>query len=434
MSRMISMIAGAALLIASTSATAQRNPEAHWIESWGTAQTLTPQGPPPFASEPPKEGASARPAPPPPSSPSPFVPYPEELADQTVRMIVRTSAGGEQFRLEFSNALGGGPVTFGSVHAALAGEAGAINAGSDREVSFGGKSGLTLFPGARVVSDPIDLAVAPLTEVAVSIYLPNPTPTNTVHALGLSPAYIVPGNATAALTLSSPQVARSYFWLNGLSVPAKDTGAGTIVALGDSITDGYATTPGMHAAWPSLLAERLQADSELSGWGVVNVGISGNRILNPGAGDAALARFDEDVLARPGVKWVIVLEGINDINMSIMPGMPESQHVTAGQIIDGLSQLIDRAHLHGVKVAGGTVLGTYGLPFYNDAGRAMWEDVNQWIRTSGRFDAVIDFEAATRDSDNPLRINPEFDPGDHVHPNDAGNRAMAGAIDLNIFR
>ena len=363
-----------------------------------------------------------------------MVPFPKTLADQTLRMLVRTTAGGAQFRLEFSNAAGGQAVTFGSVHAALASAGSAIGEGSDRVVTFGGQSALTLFPGAKAVSDPIDLAVPALTEVAVSVYLPGATPVTTLHPLGLNPAYIAQGDRTSAAKLDNPQIARSYAWLTGLSVPAASPDAGTIVALGDSITDGYATSPGQHRDWPELLAERLQADPHTRGWGVVNTGISGNRILKPGAGDAAVARFDADVLARPGVKWVIVLEGINDINMSIMPIMPPSEDVTADQIIAGLGQLIDRAHLHGIKVAGATVMATKGLPFYNDEGKAMWGAVNDWIRTSGRFDAVIDFDAATRDPADPLRINPAFDPGDHVHPNDAGNRAMADAIDLGIFR
>jgi len=427
-------------LAAASVAHAGEGQPVRWIESWGTAQTLGPQAQPPFRPAPSKEdgpskndGAS-RPAPPPPSSPSPMVPYPATLSDQTVRMLVRASAGGERFRLEFSNALGGDAVSFGGVHAALAGEGGSTQPSTDRIVTFGGKPTVTLFPGARVVSDPVELPIAALSEVAISVYLPEPTQVNTVHALGLNPTYIVPGDAAAAQTLQGPILARSYFWLNGLSVPAADSNAGTIVAFGDSITDGYATTPGAHQAWPDLLAQRLQDDPVLRHWGVVNVGISGNRILKPGAGDSALARFDEDVLARPGVKWVILLEGINDINMSIIPGIPDSEDVTAEQIIDGLKQLVERAHLHGIKVAGGTVMGTYGLPFYNDRGKAMWEQVNNWIRTSGHFDAFIDFEAATRDPANPLAINPEFDPGDHVHPNDAGNRAMANAIDLGIFR
>ena len=421
--------AASAVPAAARAATAAR-----WIESWGTAQTLGPQPPPPLANKPETGVKASTPAPQPPRSPSPMLPFPDTLSNQTVRMIVRTTSAGPRFRLEFSNALGGPPVTFGSVHAALAGNDSAIVAGSDRAVTFSGRSSVTLFPGAKVVSDPVELGVPALTEAAVSVYLPGPTPVNTVHAFGLNPAYIVTGDATAAKRLERPQLARSYFWLNGLSVPAAKQSAGTIVALGDSITDGYATTPGKHADWPELLAERLQANPATAGWGVVNAGISGNRVLKAGAGDAAVARFDEDVLARPGVKWVILLEGINDINMSIMPIMPQSEHVTAEQIIAGLGQMIDRAHLRGIKVAGATIMATKGLPFFNDQGKAMWQQVNAWIRTSGRFDAVIDFDAVTRDPADPLRINPAFDPGDHVHPNDAGNRAMADAIDLDIFR
>jgi len=418
--------------VGSTAAGAETSP-IHWIESWGTAQPLGP--PPPLIASRPVGDAKDRPtASPPPASSSPFVPFPGTLKDQTVRMIARTSVGGPRFRLEFSNAAGGEAVTFGSVHAALAGEDSSIVAGSDHAVTFGGKPTVTLFPGAKVVSDPVELVLPALTEVAVSIYVPGPTQVNTVHALGLNPGYVTAGDATSSSKLVRPQLVRSYFWLNGLSVPASGESGGTIVALGDSITDGYATTPGAHQDWPELLAERLQADPRTRGWGVVNTGISGNRILKTGTGEAAVQRFDGDVLARPGVKWVILLEGINDINMSIMPIMPDEEHVTAGQIIAGLDQLIERAHLHGINVAGGTVMATKGLPFYNEKGKAMWQQVNEWIRTSGRFDAVIDFDAITRDPSDHLRINPAFDPGDHVHPNDAGNRAMAKAIDLDIFR
>lgn len=399
-----------------------------WIESWGTAQPLLPPPPPPaFVT-------ARKPANAPPAPPSPMVPYPATLSDQTVRMIVRTSAGGPQFRLEFSNAMSDAPVTFGSVHAAIAGRDGAIVAPSDRIVRFAGKPTLTLFPGAKAVSDPIDLPVPALTEIAVSIHLPGPTQVNTVHALGLNPAYIVPGDQTGAPRLAAPQTVCSYFWLRGLSVPAATPHAGTIVAFGDSITDGYATTPGRHAAWPDLLAARLQADPATAGIGVVNVGISGNRILRAGAGESAIARFGEDVLSRPGVKWVLFLEGINDINMSIMPIIPDKEDVSAEQMIAGIEGIIDRAHHHGIKIAGGTILPTKGLPFYSRAGEEMRETVNRWIRTSGRFDAVIDFDAATRDPQDALRLRAEFDPGDAVHPNDAGNRAMADAINLGMFR
>ncbi|WP_269714775.1 SGNH/GDSL hydrolase family protein [Caulobacter sp. NIBR2454] len=403
-----------------------------WIASWGTAQQLAPSGPPPFArSGPPPAGTASAPRP---ASPSPMLPFPPTLSDQTVRMIVRTSVGGGQLRLEFSNASGGPAVTFGSVHAALAAADSAIVPQSDRVVTFSGSKNLTLFPGARAVSDPIDLAAPALSRIAVSIHLPQETPVNTAHALGLNPAYIAKGDVTGAGKIEDAQVARSYFWLTGLEVLSDAPDPGVIVALGDSITDGYATTPGAFAAWPDLLAARLQADPATARWGVVNAGISGNRILRAGAGEAAVARFDEDVLARPGVKWVLLLEGINDINMSIMPIIPDSEDVTADQIIAGISQLIDRAHQHGLKIAGGTILPTKGLAFYTEAGERMRQDINAWIRTSGRFDAVIDFDAAVRDPSDPSRLRPDFNPGDHVHPNDAGNRAMVEAIRLELFR
>jgi len=404
-----------------------------WVESWGTALPLQPPPPSPF-------GNSRPPAPPPPAepvreaaAPNPRLPYPATLQDQTIRMIVRTSVGGERFRLEFANRAGAAGVRMTAVHAALANPDGSIIAGSDRIVTFGGNREMTMFPGARVVSDAIELPVRSLAHVAVSVYLPDSTAAETVDDIGLMPTFIAAGNQAAAAELTEATTAGSYFWLRGLSVPAIE-GGGAIIASGDSITEGYATTFGSHRNWPELLAERLQGEPDLQNWSVINTGISGNRVLRTGAGEAAVARFTEDVLSRPGAKWVIVIESINDINMSIMPGMPSAQVATAEQIIAGLNQLAERAHLHGLKIAGGTVMPTRGLPFYTEQGEAMRQQVNHWIRTSGRFDAVIDFDAITRDPADPLRINPQFDPGDHVHPNDAGNRAMAEAIDLEIFR
>lgn len=410
-------------------------PVSPWVESWGTALPLQPPPPSPFGNSrpppPPPAPAVAQPAQPAP--PNPRVPYPATLEDQTVRMILRTTLGGDRFRLEFANRNGADPVRLGAVHTALAMPDGSLVAGSDRMVTFGGSAELVMGPGTRVVSDPVDLPLGALAHVAVSLFVADSTPTATVDEIGLVPGFIAPGNQSGATTLSGAEPMASYFWLRGLSVPAAGDG-GAIVAFGDSITEGYSTTPGAHLAWPDLLAERLQATDDLQDWSVINTGISGNRVLRSGAGDAAVARFTEDVLTRPGVRWVIVLEAINDINMSIMPGMPASQRATADEIIAGLGQLIDRAHFHGLKIAGGTVMPTRGLPFYTEEGEAMRQAVNHWIRTSGRFDAVIDFDAATRDPADPLRINPAYNPGDHVHPNDAGNRAMAEAIDLDIFR
>lgn len=408
--------------------------QAGWVESWGTALPLQPPPPSPFGDAPPPQRA----APPPPvadapEQPNPRAPYPRSLHDQTVRMLVRTSVGGERIRLEFANRNGAEPVRLGAVHAALAGRDGTILADSGHTVTFGGEAGVVLRPGTRVVSDPVDLPVDPLALVAVSIHLPEETPAQTVDEIGLMQTWIAQGNQVDASVLQDPQQAASYFWLRGLSVPRTAGEGGAIIAFGDSITEGYSTTPGTNGSWPELLAQRLQATPGMEGWSVINTGISGNRVLRAGAGDSALARFTEDVLGRPGARWVIVLEGINDINMSIMPGMPASQATTAGEIIAGLDQLVTRAHLHGLKIAGGTIMPTRGLPFYSEDGEAMRQEVNAWIRTSGRFDAVIDFDAVTRDPADPLRLDPAFDPGDHVHPNDAGNRAMADAIDLGLF-
>ena len=399
-----------------------------WVETWGTAQPLVPapRRPPP---PPPAAGATPRPAP-----PSPIVPVPATVQDQTIRMTLRTSIVGSQLRLSFSNIANGSTVTIDSIHVARLRDGSTIDPDFDRVVTFSGSKQLVLQSGALVVSDPVNLSVPALTPLAVSIYLKDQATTDTVHALGLAPAFIAKGDQTAATSLPDAQLVRSYFWLTGVRVLAPDPAAGTIVALGDSITDGYATTPGANAAWPSLLAARLQTDCRLRHLGVVNMGISGNRVLRTGFGDSALARFDRDVLGRPGVKWLLLFEGINDINMSIIPGVPANEHVTADQIIAGLDQLATRARQHGIKVAAATIMPTNGLPFYSNKGKAMWQQVNQWIRTSGRFDAVFDFDQAARDPADPTRLRRDFDPGDHVHPNDAGNYAMADAIDLKVFR
>jgi lysophospholipase L1-like esterase len=238
---------------------------------------------------------------------------------------------------------------------------------------------------------------------------------------------------TGRASLNATATTTAYLWLSGVDVLTSGT-AGAIVAFGDSITDGVGATPDTDRAWPSLLAATLGAGSSAAPLSVVNLGLSGNRLLRHGFGVSALARFDRDVLGQAGVRWMTVLFGINDITFPAVPGMPPDEAVTADDIIDGLRQIVERAHEHGIKVAGATIMPVGGVNTYTESGEAIRQAVNRWIRTGGAYDAVIDFDAVVRDPGDPKRIRADFDPGDHVHPNDAGNRAMAAAIDAAMFR
>jgi len=420
-----SAMMGAAMLVPSGPSHAERR----WISAWGTAQQLAPMPPPRL---PPRPAGETRPAPPPPAAPSPILPTPERLKDQTVRMIIRPTIAGGVWRVQFSNASGGEALRIGRAAIARSAEAGAIRPGTSQVLRFAGQAGVTIQPGAVVFSDPVTLDVTALELLAVSIHLPDDVAVNTLHPLGLRTTYVAEGDRTEDMALADAETNRSYFWLSGLAVET-DPGAGTIVAFGDSITDGYGTTPNAGRAWPELLAERLQADARTRHLSVINMGISGNRVRRDGAGLSALARFDRDVLARPGVRWVILLEGINDINFAAIPGMPASEAVTAEDLIAAYTQFVDRAHLHGIKVMGATIAPTEGTWLYSEKTEALRQAVNQWIRSSGKFDALIDFDAVLRDPARPTRLNPAYDPGDNVHPNDAGNAAMARAIDLTRF-
>ncbi|MEG3086286.1 SGNH/GDSL hydrolase family protein [Sphingomonas sp. PB4P5] len=400
-----------------------------WVSAWGTAQQLAPMPPPRI---PPPPAGSIKPAPPPPAAPSPIVPTPEKLVDQTIRMIVRPTIGGSLLRVQFSNASGGEPATIAHARLAKSDAGGGITTSTDRAINFAGQASVVIQPGTMAISDPVVLDVAALDLLAVSIHLPGETAVNTLHPLGLRTTQIATGDRTGDASLAGAETNRSYFWLTGLEVQAPET-SGAIVTFGDSITDGYGTTPNTARAWPDLLADRLQRDPRTRGLSVINMGISGNRVRRDGAGLSALARFDRDVLARPGVEWAVLLEGINDINIAAIPGIPASEAVTAEQLIAAYTQFIDQAHGHGIKVAGATITPTEGLWLYSAKTEALRQTLNVWIRDSGKFDAVIDFDAAVRDPARAARLNPAFDPGDHVHPNDAGNAAMAAAIDLGIF-
>lgn len=425
---------GLALLVACAVATVDHSASAaeaagqRWLSAWGTAQTLVDRPP---ADPPPRVAGAPRPPSPP---PSPIPPIPPRFADETVRMIVRPSIGGRVVRLQFANAHGADPVTFDRVRLARSAGDGRIVSASDSPVTFAGSPDVTIEPGTAILSDPVHLSFARFEKLAVSVRIGAATDTKTVHPLGLETSYVVPGDRTSAAEFTAATTNRSTFWLTGLEVAVgQEAAGGLIVAFGDSITDGYATTPGASRAWPDQLAERLATTNAGRGWSVINMGLSGNRVRREGTGSSALARFDRDVLARPGTRWVILLEGINDINLSVIPGIPASEHVTAAQLIAAYSQFIDRAHLYGIKVMGATIAPTEGLWLYGKESEALRQALNGWIRGSGRFDAVVDFDAVLRDPARPTRLLPAFDPGDHVHPNDAGNAAMARAVPIDVL-
>ncbi len=358
----------------------------------------------------------------------------DEFQNQTVRMIVHVSLGGNRIRVELSNAFGMHSLTIGSAHVGIQQKGDAIEPGSDRALTFGGSPSVTIPPGAPEFSDPVDLRVAPLSNLVVSIYLPQKTEPATYHQVALHTTYISgPGNFTAAQHMEERWTTTSYYWLVAVDVEAA-TQDGVIVTLGDSITDGFASTIDANHQWPSQLAARLQADPVTAGLAVANEGIGGNRILHNVIGPNALERLDRDVLARDGVKYMIVLESINDLGWPHQPGAHQSQEVTAQQLIAGLQQIIGRAHAHGIKVFGATLTPYQGANYYSDEGEAKRETINRWIRTSGAFDGVIDFDAAVRDPSSPRRFLPSYDSGDHLHPNDAGYKAMADAINLSLFR
>ena len=392
----------------------------HWVSTWATAQQISADPPPPAWARPPAD----RPIP-----PSPVLPVPDALKNQTVRMVARVSIGGRKIRVQLSNAQGRRPLQVGAAHIARYRQDSTIDRHADYVLTFGGQQQLTLPPGAIVASDPVDMAVDPLTELAVSLYIPEDSGPVTLHPLGLRTTYIAEGDVTGNESLNGAGQNRSYFWLSSIDVLASGESA-AIVAFGDSITDGFSTTPGAEQAWPALLAKRFLDQKRSPPRAVLNLGISGNRVLRDGAGASALARFDRDVLSRPGVRWVVLLEGINDVSVSSIPGVAESERIRSQDLIAGLGLLVEKAHLHGISVMGATILPWEGVWTFSEEGETTRQAVNQWIRTSGAFDAVVDLDAITRDSAHPKRLLPQFDSGDHVHPNDAGNRAMADAVDI----
>jgi lysophospholipase L1-like esterase len=364
--------------------------------------------------------------------------FPRNLWGQTIRQVARVSLGGAKPRIILSNEYGEVPMTVGEAHIALAGDGGSIQEGSDRALTFGGKTSISIPPGARVVSDPADLDLPSLSRVAVSLFFPRVTPATTMHFDGRQTAYIVAGNKVGDTQITADSTTLSRLFLTGIRVEAPED-ARAIVTFGDSITDGDGTSEDANTRWPDVLAQRL-IEAGGTPTAVLNEGISGERVLTDRMGINALARFEEAVLLHPRVDTVIFMMGINDIGW---PGMMLDQNASepsADDIIVGYKQLIARAHDHGIRVIGATLTpfnnAFGGGPlegYYNEEKEARRVAVNNWIRDGGGFDGVIDFDKVVQDPANPNKIRSDWDKGDNLHPNDAGYKAMAEAIDLSIL-
>jgi lysophospholipase L1-like esterase len=382
-----------------------------WVTSWGASQQIP-------------EPQNALP--------------PDDLRDATVRQIVHLSLGGSALRLHLSNAFGTAALHFTSVHIAhpLSPAAAAIDPASDRALTFAGKADVTIPPGAEYVSDAVEMPVTPLSDVAVTFHLDAPPAQETGHPGSRSTSYYVHGDQVSAADLPGAKKVDHWYDITEIDVRAAAKAA-AVVALGDSITDGHGATTNGNDRWTDVLAARLQAQRKTRNIGVSNQGTGGNHLLIDGLGPNALARFDRDVLAPAGVRWVIVFEGVNDLGGLARAGEVSAERHAAlvERVMGAYEQIIERAHESGLRVYGATITPDGGS-FYNRPGSLSEADrqaVNQWIRAEGHFDAVIDFDAVVRDPEHPERLLPAFDGGDHLHPGPAGYKAMGEAVPLSLF-
>lgn len=389
------------------------------------------------------------------TAPQPYVPKRlQTFRNQTLRLIVHCSAGGRKVRIKVSNTYGEQPLQIGSAHIARRSAAADIDATSDRTLLFQGQRSTTIAPGSLVTSDPVELEVPAMSDLAISLFLPEATEARTSHSLAKQTSYVSPesGDTTAAVKFPVGNTIKTWPFLTGVDVEASRRGM-AIVAFGSSLTDGDGTKSDANRRWPDVLAERLQraADGKAE-VGVLNEGIIGNRLLyaspkvagNPygdGLGEAGLARFERDVLGQAGVKYVIVGLGINDILFPAFPFTPANEVVRAEDVISGYRKLIERAHKRGVRVIGTTnpafensAFEGLVVAFYTPEREATRQKVNDWIRRSGEFDGVVDLDEVLRDPSHPTQLLPAYDSGDHLHPNDAGCLAEGNAFPLKLFR
>jgi lysophospholipase L1-like esterase len=404
---------GLALISAAADAR-KRSPTAGepvWVTSWGASQQV-PE---------PQNALSA-----------------DDLRDATVRQIFHLSVGGTALRVHVSNAFGTEALHFTAVHVAhpVSSSSTAIDAASDRALTFAGNTDVTIPPGAEMVSDPVVGPVAPLSDVAVTFHLDAAPERETGHPGSRATTYFVHGDAVNAADLSEPKHVDHWYQVTAIDVQAV-AGAAAVVALGDSITDGHGATTNGNDRWTDALAVRLQSEAATREIGVSNQGIGGNHLLIDGLGPNALARFDRDVLAPAGVRWVILFEGVNDLGGLARLGevTPAEHSAMVQRVIAAYEQMITRAHAHGLKIYGATITPYVGSGYYHPGplSEADRQAVNTWIRGAGHFDATVDFDAVVRDPQHPDQLLPAFDCGDHLHPSPAGYKAMAAAIPLTLF-
>jgi lysophospholipase L1-like esterase len=444
-------------LLTSAPILAQSRRGDQWVATWATALVARPvqqggargQGPAPAPPQapaaapanpaPPALGSGGPPAPAAPAGPAPAAPGggrggfapPATLTNQTIRQIVRTSIGGSRVRVVLSNAFGTAPIEIGAAHVALRDKEAAIVASSAKPLTVAGAPKFSVLAGATVVSDPIELSVAPVSDLVIDLYVPgdlgvSPSPVTTHNGASQTNFVSETGNHSGAAALPVSARSGAWFLLARVEVTAP-SGTGAVVTFGDSITDGARSTADTNNRWPDQLARRLAARKG-GGVAVLNAGISGNRVLGDGAGVSALARFDRDVLMQTGVTHVVVMEGINDIGIARNNPSP-----SADDLIAGHKQLIERAHARGLKIYGATLTPYEGAAYYTPEGEAKRQALNNWIRTSKAYDGVIDFDMITRDPAAPTKFLPAYDSGDHLHPGDAGYKAMGDAVDLALF-
>ena len=438
--RALAGLALAGLLLPVIAGGAPRPTGECWVGTWGYVPLPPPPGMP---APPPAAAPTPSPIPfggPPPAAPGPRPTSPPlvdnpgnvpvdltgaDLANVTVRQLVRLSQGGSRLRLRLSNESNPEPLPLGAVHVAEAAADGAIVPGTDRVVTFDGATAVTLPAGAPVLSDPIDLPTRALERLCISTLLPGVVSPRDPRPLF---QYVAgrPGDFTAANALPGVRLMRIGALVTLVEVQAP--AARVVVTLGDSITQGSRSTANAFRSWPDRLAERLAEQH----WAVVNAGIGGNRLLRYGAGPSALARLDRDVLSVPGVRAIILLEGINDIGTGL-GNLNSSDPVTADALETADRQIIARAHEHGIRVIGATLTPYQGAGYASPAGEMVREALNHWIRSSNAFDAVIDFAPVLADPANPLAFDRRYNDGDHLHPNDAGYRALGDAIDLSVI-